>query len=59
MWEIRTPKGYNFPREAFGEWHTLSMWKVCLIKGYKSVEAFVNRRLQVCGSFDVNVDVAN
>jgi len=30
---------YSFPREEFGQWKTLSLWKLWLIEGSKSVEA--------------------
>jgi len=36
---------YSFPLEAFGLWQTLSLWKLWLIEGSKSVEALATRRL--------------
>jgi len=33
------------PLEAFGRWQTLSLWKLCLIEGSRSVEALASRRL--------------
>jgi len=36
---------YSFPREAFGRWKTLSLWKLWLIEGSRSVEALATRRL--------------
>jgi hypothetical protein len=46
-------------REAFRRWQTLSLWKLWLIEGSRSVEALASTRLKVCGSFDPDVDVAN
>jgi len=31
----------SFPQEAFGRWKTLSLWKLWLIEGSKSVEALM------------------
>jgi hypothetical protein len=50
---------WSVQREAFGRWKTLSLWKLWLIEGSRSVEALATRRLKVCGSFDADVDVAN
>jgi len=35
----------SFPREAFGRWKTLSLRKLWLLEGSKSVEALATRRL--------------
>jgi len=50
---------WSLQREAFGRWKTLSLWKLWLIEGSRSVEALATTRLKVCGSFDTGVDVAN
>jgi len=35
----------SFPRETFGRWNTLSLLKLWLIEGSRSVEALATRRL--------------
>ena len=45
--------------EAFGRWNTLSLWKLWLIEGSRSMEALATTGLKVYGSFDAGIDVAN
>jgi hypothetical protein len=33
------------------------MWKLGLVQGLESIEALAGTRLEVCGSFDADVDI--
>ena len=40
-------------------WRKVNFPGVWLVEGSRSVEALASRRLEVCGSFDADIDVAN
>jgi len=49
----------SFPQFAFGWWNTLSLWKLWVIEGTRPEEAVASRRLEICRSFDADVDSVN